>query len=1097
MTTHSPIFLDRKGRRTRITNAVIGIAGAVAMAGICIVSIGVMFAPELPRLKSVQQAQQDHPTQITPRRTEPIAPWRPKSGFESQPILRLAYASPNDLGSIASLQLHAGKLDAIVLDCLELNKAPSGIGLTFVKECNPHFDWLADSAPQVKVYPMLSEIGLGAPIAATLAVERRRAALIEDIASFLQERKAAGIVIDTTSIPELSYRNLIVFLNELRAKLAADNRSLILMADLGTDAIQLQQLARIADYIIAKTYDQPVDKRPAGPIAAQGWFDSRVAEISSKIDRSKLIIGIGAFGYEWKHGIQKRVSIQYAWDKVALFGGQIRFDPRSLNPTFQYTEDGIYHEIWYLDAITGFNQMRSALSVKPAGVAIWRIGLEDPGVWTYIQRERFPDDEAIKLLAQMEAGAGAFAKVQGPLLTIGSEQTGRRELVHNQGSGLITDETLQAIPRRTNIVPLHNKDSKNIALTFDDGPSAEYTERILDILKAKGVKATFYILGLNAIRYPNIVRRIYAEGHDIGNHSFSHPNFFIASETRVIAELNATQRILESSVGVRTILLRPPYTDANYWRLDEAPILVQVISSLGYVIGGWDADFTDYIPFGSIPQRAINAVEAGGRSLLLHDAGGKREPTIEALPLIIDGLRARGYNFVTTGELVGIPRDTMMPPVRGVANGVEVNARGASLNFVSSVSGALPIIGISTAILGTIRVILVAIGAFIHRRRERLQPKRDRVTTDRITVLVPAYNEEKVICKTVDTLLASTIADRLEILVIDDGSSDRTTAIVQETYGAYPNVKVHRKPNGGKASALNVGIQLAETDIIVAIDGDTMLLPDAIELLTDRLLDDPKIGAVAGSVLVGNATTFITRCQALEYITSQNMDRRAFELINAIGVVPGCIGAWRKQALIDAGGYSTNTLAEDADLTITIERQGWKVVSECRAIALTEAPETLRAFMKQRLRWTFGMLQVACKHAGVLCKPQGMTLTVFNVFFFQIALALFSPLFDGMLVYSIFWLLIGFDSDSLIKLIVYWFIFQSIDVAATAVGLWINGEKAPWRLLPLLLLQRFSYRQLLYVVTIRAILAAVKGRFIGWGKLIRTGTVKLRNRGAT
>ena len=322
--------------------------------------------------------------------------------------------------------------------------------------------------------------------------------------------------------------------------------------------------------------------------------------------------------------------------------------------------------------------------------------------------------------------------------------------------------------------------------------------------------------------------------------------------------------------------------------------------------------------FGSaqvLVQRSIVEVENGGRILLLHDAGGKRDLTVAALPLLIDELRARGYRLVTTGELVGMPRDTVMPPIKSVISGIESNVRRASLDVVLSVGSVLPVIGISTAILGTIRVVLVAIGALIHRRRERTRPHRAGIITDKITVLVPAYNEEKVICKTVDTLLASTIRDRLEILVIDDGSSDKTTEVVRETYGAYPQVKVHRKPNGGKASALNCGIQLAETDIIVAIDGDTMLLPDAIEKLTDRLAHDPSLGAVAGSVLVGNATTLMTRFQALEYITSQNMDRRAFELVNGIGVVPGCIGAWRKRALTEAGGYSTDTLAEDADLT--------------------------------------------------------------------------------------------------------------------------------------------------------------------------------------
>ena len=1062
-------------------------------------SIGVVFGPELPRLKSspqhAEQQDQSVPTNA-PRSPEPISTWRPKGAFERQsPLLRLAYVNPDDPGGMASLQLHAEKLDAVILDCLELTRAPDGVRLDSVKECESHYSWLAESAPRVKIYPMLSDTGMGGgPLAATLAVPQKRTALVEEITRFLGERKTAGIVIDTKFLPSMAHRNLVAFLYELRAKLASSNRSLILMADMGLDSIHLQQLARTADYIITDTYDQTANKLEAGPVVAQGWFELRISEIASKIDRSKLIIGIGSYGYEWKQGVKKYVSVQYVWDKVSSSAGQIRFDAHSLNPTFQYHSDNVRNDIWYLDAVTAFNQMRSALSVNPAGVAIWRMGLEDPGVWSFVKRDRFPDDEAILSLSQITAGIGAFTRVHGPLLAIGHEQNGKRELTYNQASGLITNEVLSSIPRQTNIVPMHSKEGKDVALTFDDGPSAEYTEKILDTLKEKGVKATFYIIGANGIQYPSILRRIYAEGHEVANHSFSHPNVFVAGRARITAELNATQRVLESVLGVRTIIFRPPYVEENYWRLDQAPILVQVASELGYVFGGWDADPRDYIPFGSaqsLVKRALIEVENGGRILLLHDAGGKRELTVAALPLLIDELQARGFRFVTTGEMVGMPRDAVMPPVGGIMDGIESKARKASFNVVLSIGNALPIVGISTAILGTLRVVLVAIGAFAHRRRERAAPKRERIATDKITVLVPAYNEEKVICKTVDTLLASTICDRLEIFVVDDGSTDATTAIVRETYGAIPQVKVHRKPNGGKASALNLGIQLAETDIIVAIDGDTMLLPNAIELLTDRLVDNPSIGAVAGSVLVGNATTLMTKFQALEYITSQNMDRRAFELINAIGVVPGCIGAWRKQALIEAGGYSTNTLAEDADLTISIERRGWKVVSEPKAIALTEAPETLRAFMKQRFRWTFGMLQVACKHAGALCKPSGVALTISNIFFFQIGLALFAPLFDAMLVYSAIGLMMGFDAESLIKLLVYWLIFQTIDVAATSVGLGINGEKAPWRLLPLLLIQRFSYRQLLYVVTIRSVLAAAKGRFVGWGKLIRTGTVKL------
>ena len=235
------------------------------------------------------------------------------------------------------------------------------------EECEPHFSWLADSAPHVMVYPMLSDTGTGAgPFASTLAVGHKRTALIEEIALLLQERRAAGMVIDTKYLPATSHRNLIVFLYELRTRLAPDNRSLILTVDIGLDSVHLQQLARTANYVIAEAYDQ-TSEREAGPVAAQGWFESRVSEIAAKIDRNKLIIGIGSFGYEWKQGTRKRVSVQYVWDKVALFGGQIHFDARSLNPAFQYHEDNVRSDVWYLDAATVFNEMRSALSVRPAG----------------------------------------------------------------------------------------------------------------------------------------------------------------------------------------------------------------------------------------------------------------------------------------------------------------------------------------------------------------------------------------------------------------------------------------------------------------------------------------------------------------------------------------------------------------------------------------------------------------------------------------------------------------------------------------------------------------------------------------------------------
>jgi peptidoglycan-N-acetylglucosamine deacetylase len=323
--------------------------------------------------------------------------------------------------------------------------------------------------------------------------------------------------------------------------------------------------------------------------------------------------------------------------------------------------------------------------------------------------------------------------------------------------------------------------------------------------------------------------------------------------------------------------------------------------------------------------------------------------------------------------------------------------------------------------------------------------------------------------------------------------------VVRSTFASNNRVKVFTKANGGKAAALNFGLAQTQAEVVVAIDADTVLVEDAIELLL-RHFGDPAVGAVAGNAMVGNQVSMMARFQALEYVTSQNLDRRAFECFNAIGVVPGAIGAWRKAALESVGGYSHDTLAEDADVTIAIIRKGWLVLYEPRSFALTEAPETVRSFVKQRFRWMFGTLQVAFKHAKAFSvrKPTGVGLvTLPNIIVFQFAFTLLAPLMDLVLIITVatdIRVLIAhpreYVPDDLLMIARYWVLFQIVDVLAASAGVLLEPKDKCWRLLPLLVVQRFCYRQLLYFVAIRTLFAAIKGQFVGWGKLLRTGNVK-------
>src|SRR5205807_8050284 len=200
------------------------------------------------------------------------------------------------------------------------------------------------------------------------------------------------------------------------------------------------------------------------------------------------------------------------------------------------------------------------------------------------------------------------------------------------------------------------------------------------------------------------------------------------------------------------------------------------------------------------------------------------------------------------------------------------------------------------------------------------------------------------------------------------------------------------KPNAGKAEALNYGLEhLTDEEIFVGIDADTIIARDAVSQLVPHLLNS-KIGAIAGNAKVGNRVNLWTRWQALEYITSQNFERRALNVMSAVSVVPGAIGAWRRSAVREAGGYHTDTVAEDADLTMSLLEHGWKVVNEDRALAFTEAPTTARGLMRQRFRWSFGILQAVWKHGSAIRRRSRLGwIALPNIIIFQILLPLVSP----------------------------------------------------------------------------------------------------------
>ena len=388
-------------------------------------------------------------------------------------------------------------------------------------------------------------------------------------------------------------------------------------------------------------------------------------------------------------------------------------------------------------------------------------------------------------------------------------------------------------------------------------------------------------------------------------------------------------------------------------------------------------------------------------------------------------------------------------------------------------------------ILGALRFIWLMVYSYRSYQKEKYQVKIALTEFPQVDIIVPAYNEEVNIVKSLKNLLKCDYPN-FHIIFIDDGSKDETYSKAFEAFNGHADITLLSKANGGKASALNYGIERSVADYVVCIDADTQLMPNAVRLMMENMYRnaDKKVGAVAGNVKVGNEINLLTQWQSTEYIGSQNFDRRAFEAFNAITVVPGAIGLFKKQAIEEVGGFSTDTLAEDCDLTIKILRKGYFVSNETEAIAYTEAPEKLKQFMKQRFRWTFGVLQTFWKNKDAFFNPKFKGLGMIalpDMLVFKYIIPFFSPLADLLMV-------IGLFTGSAEKIGLYYLLFLIID--ALALGFALVMEKASFMKIIWLIPQRIIYRWLMLIVLFKSLRKALKGELQSWGVLKRTGNVK-------
>jgi peptidoglycan-N-acetylglucosamine deacetylase len=1170
------IFFDPQRKRWKRLRRILDTGAIVitlVVAGVILNTLRSQPLPELflPLAKHNLRALHDRTPLL--KGAKPTVPPRRKTTRPASAIqlntdegLRAAYYAPDDATSYSSFKAHVHQIDMLFPEWLHVD-APDGYLLSMSSlntmqeyrvidgatvhdpdDLNKIKHVIQDTREGTEIFPHLNNFNPHSQvwdpaIGDVLADDAKRAVLENQIIQFFNAMPAyRGLSLDFENLRDDSISVYINFIQELYAQLHQRNLRLCVNVAVATEDQNLKQIAANSDWVVLMNYDLHEVESDPGPIAPQQWFVANLQRVLKLIPKEKVICAIGNYGYDWtlsipapagKHGIAPKpqvidtqdLTVSEVWQRASDADADLNLDYDSLNPHFEYIDEDSNerHVVWFLDGVTVLNELRAARELGLQTFALWRLGEEDGSLWNVWDR---PSAAAsLQALGTVLPGHDVDTEGVGEIIRVtGTPKVGRRTVEVDTDepdprNKLIIDEHMDVYPN-TFTIDQYGYKPNQVALSFDDGPDPKWTPRILDILKRKGVNATFMLIGQEAQQNIGLMKRIVREGNEIGNHTYTHPDISEISQQRLDMEINLTDRLFASKLGVQPLYFRPPYDIDEEPDTDDQAAPVVRVQQDGLTVIGNKLDTDDWDErIRKTPREIAQSVldqlnrmktkpQFRGSIVLMHDGGGDRAVTVAALPVLIDTLRAHGYQIVQVSALMNkttaevMPKLTFWQQVRTIPDSLAFSALSIVFNFVV-------IVFFVGDILMSARLIVVGVFAIIDRLR---RPHRQASPgfNPRVAVLIPSYNEEKVIVRTIRSVLNSDYGN-LRVIVIDDGSKDRTAEVAREAYAAEiraGHVEVLEKANGGKAAALNYALNFVHEDIYVGIDADTVIAADAISKLIPHF-EDASIGAVAGNAKVGNRVNLWTRWQALEYITSQNFERRALDLFHVVTVVPGAIGAWRTEAVKRAGGYPVNTVAEDADLTMSLLEQELKVVYEDRSLAFTEAPIDAKGLMRQRFRWSFGTLQAVWKHRAAFTKNKAMGFFALpNILIFQMLLPLVSPFIDLMFVYGIIHYFVdryfhpeATSAANFQKLLTYFLAFLLIDFVTSAVAFSLErrhpANKGDGWLLFHIWLQRFSYRQLFSIVLFKTIKRAIDGKPFNWDKLERTAKMSKQTEALT
>ena len=1153
------IFYDPERKRWKRLRRVLDLTAVASTLLLVAFFLGVIHREQLPDLLLPQQKRNYKAVKgrqtAESRRTAALRAARRKTNRKASEVplntgegLRATFYTDDNAASYSSLKQHIHQIDMLFPVWLNVNDDAGNLlgAVSFapahtyrivdangtvhgVDPNNKVQQAIANAHEDTEIFPVIRNYnimtGLWDPVIGTVLNDpHARQNMRRQLDAFLAANPSYhGISLDFEDVPDNAEAGYQALMAELYADFSKKNLRLYINVPTSADKKMLAFEAVHTDGIVLMNYDQHENTSAPGPIAAEDWFESNLQRVMKIVPKQRLICAIGNYGYDWTmplpdakgHTSQKvldvsSVSVQEAWQEASDSESDLSFAGDELNPHFAYDDEDehVRHQVWMLDAVTAMNEMRAARSMGIQTFALWALGTEDSSLWSIWDKPSTPHIQTT--LEKIQPGNDINSDGEGDILRItGVPHPGSRTIDMDAENRTATDEHMQTYPQPYTI-EYYGYHPDKVALSFDDGPDPKWTPKILDILRAKQVKGAFMVIGEEAQDNVGLLRRYVREGHEVGNHTYTHPDISEIPTRQVQLELNLTERLFASKLGIKPLYFRPPYSIDQEPDTNDQAAPAYRIQQMGYTIIGDKIDTDDWnehprkspqeITWSVMEQLRIMKTKPQfrGSIILLHDGGGDRSPTVAALPLLIDTLRAHGYQIVPVSELMGKTVAEVMPPL---TPNQRWQARVDSVAFfIFAFFGRFFVMVFFIGdVLMSARLLLIGLFALIDRLRHRKAPEVAGGFAPRVAVLIPAYNEETVIVRTIRSVLNSDY-DNLHVIVIDDGSTDRTYQAACEAYRdeiAAGRLQVLTKPNAGKAEALNFAVRQLTEEFYVGIDADTVIARDAVSKLLCHFAD-PRVGAIAGNAKVGNRVNLWTRWQALEYITSQNFERRALDLFNVVTVVPGAIGAWRTEAVRHGGGYPVNTVAEDADLTMNLLEQGYKVIYEDRALAFTEAPIDAKGLMRQRFRWSFGTLQAVFKHKQAFSRNRAMGFFALpNILIFQILLPLVSPFIDLIFVAGTIHYLVDryfhpetANAANFEKLLVYFLTFLIIDFVTSALAFSLERRHPAKRgdgwLLFHIWLQRFAYRQVFSVVLFKTIKRAIDGRPFNWDKIERT-----------